>query len=72
MNTTSTVIGVIAAILAIIGFIPLMGFLNWAALFLTVLGITLGLYATKTTGITVNFLVLLVAVLRLFMGGGII
>jgi len=72
MDTTSTVIGLIAGILAIIGFIPIMGYLNWAALFLTILGITLGLYATKTTGISTNFVVLVVAVLRLFMGGGII
>jgi len=72
MNTTSTIIGIIAGILAIVGFIPLMGYLNWAALFLTILGITLGLFDTKTTGITLNFLVLVVALLRLFMAGGII
>jgi hypothetical protein len=72
MNATSTVVGMVAGILAILGFVPLLGYLNWVALFLTILGITLGLYAVKSTGITVNFVVLVVAVLRLLMGGGIV
>ncbi len=73
MNMISTVLGLIAVALGIFGLFPLLGWLNWLALFLSFWGMSFGLYARdKSTGVTINFLVMVLAILRLFVGGGIV
>lgn len=72
MNLIATTIGIISMILAIIGFFPLLGWLNWAALLLAFIGCVFGLFSRTNTGRNLNLLVLFIAIFRLMIGGGII
>ena len=73
MNVTSTIIGLSALALGLIGIFPLLGWLNWLVLFLAFLGMVFGLSAKdKTNGITINFLVMVFALIRLYLNGGIV
>jgi hypothetical protein len=73
MNMISTVIGLFALALGLLGIIPLLGWLNWLVLFLVFFGMVFGLSdKEKTTGITINFLVMVFALVRLYLHGGIV
>ena len=72
MNVFSTIIGFVALILALVGFIPLLGWLNWFVIPLAVVGLVLGLLSQKTSGRNVNLVVLALAIIRLALGGGIL
>ena len=72
MNVFSIVLGVLALIGALIGFIPLLGWLNWLVIPLAVVGLVCGLLAKENSGRNVNLVVLIVAVFRLSIGGGIL
>ena len=71
MNLISSVVGIVALIGAIVAFLPLLGWLNWAVIPLAVIGFALGLFARARTGRNLNLFVLIVAVVRLMIGGGI-
>ena len=71
MNAISTIIGLMALIIALVGFIPLLGWLNWFAIPLAVVGLVLGLLSRKTSGRYINLVVLALAIIRLTLGGGI-
>ena len=72
MNVFSTILGLMALIIARVGFIPLFGWLNWFAIPLAVVGLVLGLLSQKTSGRNVNLVVLALAIIRLALGGGIL
>jgi hypothetical protein len=72
MNVLSTMIGLVALAIALVGFIPLLGWLNWFAIPLAVVGLVLGLLSQKTSGRNVNLVVLALAIIRLALGGGIL
>jgi len=72
MNVLSTIIGLMALIIALVGFIPLLGWLNWFAIPLGVVGLVVGLMSRKTSGRNINLVVLALAVVRLALGGGIL
>jgi hypothetical protein len=72
MNVCSTLLGLMALIIALVGFIPLFGWLNWFAIPLAVVGLVLGLLSQKTSGRNVNLVVLALAIIRLALGGGIL
>jgi hypothetical protein len=72
MNVFSTIIGLVALILALVGFIPLVGWLNWFVIPLAVVGLVLGLLSKKTRGRNINLVVLALAIFRLVVGGGIL
>jgi hypothetical protein len=72
MNVFSSIIGLVALILALVGFIPLLGWLNWFVIPLAVVGLVLGLLSLKTSGRNVNLVVLALAIIRLALGGGIL
>lgn len=72
MNVLSKIIGFIALILMIIGLIPLLGMLNWVVIPLALVGLFFGIFSKNTGGLTLNGIVLIVAALRLIVGGGII
>ncbi len=72
MNVISTTIGIVALLIALVGIIPLLGWLNWLALVGAVTGLVFGLFAEKTNGRNVNIVVLVLAIFRLTIGGGII
>ena len=71
MNLVSILIGVAALLGALVGFLPLLGWLNWFVIPLAVVGLVLGLMARETAGRNVNAVVLVLAVVRLSLGGGI-
>jgi hypothetical protein len=72
MNVLSTIIGLVALIIALVGFIPLLGWLNWLAIPGAVVGLVLGLMSQKTSGRNINLVVLALAIIRLALGGGIL
>jgi hypothetical protein len=71
MNVISALIGIAALVAALIAFIPLLGWLNWLVIPVVAIGLVLGLLSRKTTGRNINLAVLLIAMFRLFIGGGI-
>jgi hypothetical protein len=72
MNVMSIIIGLIALIIALVGFIPLLGWLNWFVIPGAVVGLVLGLMSKKTSGRNINLVVLALAIIRLALGGGIL
>ena len=72
MNIISVIIGLVALLIALVGFIPLFGWLNWFAVPLAVVGLVLGLLSQQTSGRNINLVVLALASLRLALGGGIL
>ena len=72
MNLLSTLIGIAALLAALIGLVPLLGWLNWFVIPVVAVGLVLGLLSNKTTGRNINLVVLAIAAVRLFMGGGLL
>ena len=72
LNISSLVIGVIALILAVFAFIPLLGWANWVIIPFAVVGLALGAMSDKTSGRNLNIVVIVIGVVRLMLGGGII
>lgn len=70
MNLISVVIGLIALIIALVGFVPLLGWINWFVIPLTVVGLVVGLLSRKSSGRNINLVVLALAAVRLMLGGG--
>jgi hypothetical protein len=71
VNLISIVIGIVALLGALVGFIPLLGWLNWLVIPLAVVGLVFGLLASENGGRNINLVVLVLAVVRLMLGGGI-
>lgn len=72
MQILSVLVGLICAVLFVIGLIPGLGWLQWAVLAGCVLGIIFGSFCQRKIGLTINISVALCAALRLFLGGGIL
>jgi hypothetical protein len=72
MNVLSIFIGIVALIAALVGFIPLLGWLNWFVLPVAVVGLVFGLLSRNNNGRNINFVVLAIALFRLFVGGGLL
>ncbi len=72
LNIVSIVIGLIAALLAIPAFIPLLGIINWLVLPVAFVGLIVGTLSSRRAGFRLNLVVLIVAGVRLMLGGGLI
>ena len=72
MNVISVLIGIVALIIALVGFIPLLGWLNWLAIPIAVVGLIVGMFDSRTTGRNFNAVVIVFSVIRLFLGGGLL
>ena len=70
LNIVSILIGLLALIFAVPGVIPLLGILNWIAIPIAVLGAVIGMVSSRNTGRNLNILILIVAAIRLSLGGG--
>ena len=70
-NVLSLIIGFVALMLAVIAFIPLLGWANWLIIPLAVIGAGLGMMSRGTAGRNLNLFVIVVNVFRLMLGGGI-
>jgi len=71
-NLFSLIIGVVALMLAVVAFIPLLGWANWIIIPLAVIGAGLGMMSKGTAGRNLNLFVIVVGVFRLILGGGIL
>ena len=71
-NIVSLIIGVLALVLAVIAFIPLLGWANWLIIPLAVIGAGVGLVSRSTAGRNLNLFVIVIGVIRLMIGGGIL
>ena len=71
LNVLSIILGLIALLLAIPSAIPLLGWGNWIVLPIAILGAGLGALSSKNAGRNFCLIVLLIAAVRLSLGGGI-
>lgn len=71
-NVASLIIGVVALILAVIAFFPLLGWAYWLIIPLAVVGAGVGMLSRGTSGRNLNLFVIVVGVIRLMLGGGIL
>ena len=71
-NLVSLIIGFTALIMCIVAFIPVLGIGEWLVLPIAIFGAGLGMVSRHSAGRNLNLFVLLVAVCRLILGGGIL
>ena len=71
-NLLSLIVGAVALLLAVIGFVPLLGWLNWFIIPIAIIGAGLGVVSRSTSGRNLNLFVIVVGIVRLSIGGGIL
>ena len=72
LNIVSLVIGIVALLFAIPAFVPLFGWMNWLVGLMAIVGAGLGAVSSRTSGRNLSLVVLVIAILRLSLGGGIL
>ena len=72
LNLTSILLGLVALLMAIPSAIPFLGWGNWIVLPIAILGAGLGALSSKNGGRNFCLVVLLIAAVRLSLGGGIL
>lgn len=72
LNALSVLIGLLAIPWVLLAALPLIGALNWLVIPWGLLGLFLGTLSRGTAGRNLNLVVLLVAIVRLWIGGGLI
>lgn len=72
LNIVSILIGLVALLLAIPAFIPLLGWANWVVVPIAVIGLAIGVMSKSTAGRNLNIVVIIIGIVRLSMGGGFI
>ena len=72
LNLVSILIGIVSLVIVIPATIPFLGWANWIALPLIVIGVIIGQLSSSDGGRNFCLVVLLIAALRLMIGGGII
>jgi hypothetical protein len=71
-NIVSLIIGFVALVLALVAFIPLLGWANWLIVPLAIIGAVVGMISRSTAGRNLNLFVIVIGVGRLILGGGIL
>lgn len=72
LNIVSLIIGFVALLFVAVAFVPLLGILNWLIVPLAVIGAGLGALSQGKAGRNLNLVVILIGVLRLWLGGGLL
>ena len=72
LNALSILLGIVALLIAIPSAIPFLGIGNWIVLPIAILGAGLGALSRKTGGRNFCLVVIIIAAIRLSLGGGII
>ena len=72
LNLLSILFGLVSLVVVIPATIPLLGWANWFALPLIVIGVVLGQFSSSNGGRNFCLIVLLIAAIRLSLGGGLI
>ena len=70
-NLVSLIIGFVALVLAVVAFIPLLGWANWLIVPLAIIGAVVGMISRGTAGRNLNLFVIVIGIVRLMLGGGI-
>ncbi len=71
MQFLSVFIGLVCAALLVPGLIPFLGWMQWGVLVGCVVGIIFGSFCERKIGFYINIAVGVVALARLFLGGGV-
>jgi hypothetical protein len=71
-NLVSLIIGLVALVLAVIAFIPLLGWANWFIIPLAMIGAVIGMISRGSAGRNLNLFVIVIGVVRLMLGHGIL
>ncbi len=71
LNIISILIGLLSLVIVIPAQIPFLGWANWFALPFVVAGIVIGQLSSSNSGRNFCLIVLLIAAIRLTLGGGI-
>ncbi|MEE3154266.1 MAG: hypothetical protein VX309_01915 [Pseudomonadota bacterium] len=71
LNLLSILFGLVSLVIVIPATIPLLGWANWLALPLIVIGVVLGQLSSSDGGRNFCLIVLLIAAVRMTLGGGI-
>ena len=71
LNLLSILIGLAAIVPLMFAFIPFLGWANWFLLPLPILGLIIGSVSSGNAGRNLNLMLLLVAIVRLWLGHGI-
>lgn len=72
MNIVSILIGLVLLVFVLVGLVPFLGWLNWLALLIGAVGVLIGALSRHKAGMIFNMMLLLIAILRLSLGGGIL
>jgi hypothetical protein len=70
-NLVSLIVGFVALILAVVAFLPLLGWANWLIIPLAIVGAVVGMLSGGTAGRNLNLFVIVIGIVRLLLGGGI-
>ena len=72
LNLLSFIFGIVSLVIVIPATIPFLGWANWFALPLIVIGVIIGQLSSSNAGRNFCIVVMLIAVVRLSLGGGIL
>ena len=71
LNIVSFLIGLVSLVIVIPATIPFLGWANWIALPLIVIGVVVGALSSKNGGRNFCLIIGLIAAVRLSLGGGV-
>ncbi|TPG55115.1 hypothetical protein [Sphingomonas glacialis] len=72
VNLISIFVGLVALPVALVGLVPFFGLANYLAIPLAIVGAAIGMLSGYRSGRNFNLFVLVVAVIRLILGGGLL
>ena len=62
--------GIITLLFAVVGLIPLFGWLNWFIIIFAVIGVIISAMSETKSGLWLNVAAIIIACFRLLIGGG--
>ncbi|RZM36091.1 MAG: hypothetical protein EOP67_08350 [Sphingomonas sp.] len=71
-NIISVLFGLLALPVALVGLVPFFGIANYLAIPIAVVGAVIGMLSGHKSGRNFNIFVLIVAAIRLMLGGGLL
>ena len=72
LNILSILVGIVALILAVVAFLPLLGWAYWLIIPIALVGLALGALSQYRSGRNLNIVVIVIGIVRLMIGGGIV
>jgi hypothetical protein len=71
LNIVSLFVGILSLLGVAFAFLPGLGWMNWGIIPVAILGLGIGVISKRRSGANLNVAVILIAALRLMLGGGI-